>query len=186
MFQHVFTTIIGSAMMRAVAFLQSLNLFCWPGFSIINTACILCYMKVSFRSFKIFWNTYFLNYLCQTWSHGWHRIDSSIALFWKSLTLSKVYAFILSTLLIVPIGFPRLGAVFYTQTAHDCTESQLYDVRPAWYVVPQCRPLDSGGLKGWMQFMCHRVIWGIIICCNSKQVAVSKFKMIQHAHQMYG
>ena len=46
------------------------------------------------------------------------------------------------------MGFPRLGAAFYTQTAHECTQRQLNDVRHAWYVVSQCGPLDSGGLKG--------------------------------------
>jgi len=53
-------------------------------------------MKVSFRTFKISWNTYFLNYLCWTWFHGRHLVGSSIVLFSKSLTLPDVYAFILS------------------------------------------------------------------------------------------
>jgi len=54
-------------------------------------------------------------------SYGQHLVDSSIALFSKSLTLSNVSAFIHSKLLIVLMGFPRLGAAFYTQTAHEST-----------------------------------------------------------------
>jgi len=48
-------------------------------------------------------------------------IDSSVALFSKSLTLPDVYAVILSKFLIALIGFPRLGAAFYTKPAHECT-----------------------------------------------------------------
>jgi len=59
------------------------------------------------------------------------------------LTLPNVYAFILSQLLIALVGFPRLGAAFYTETAHEYTCNQLYDMRHAWYVVPQCRQLDA-------------------------------------------
>jgi len=55
--------------------------FRWPGVSVINTASILCYLKVSFRSFKMSWNTYFLNFLCQTQLHSQHLVDCSIALF---------------------------------------------------------------------------------------------------------
>jgi len=69
------------------------------------------------------------------------------ALFSKSLTFPDVYTFILSKLLIALIGFPRLGVAIYTETAHEFTYSQLYDVCHPWYVVPQCRPLDSRGLK---------------------------------------
>jgi hypothetical protein len=54
-----------------------------------------------------------------------------------SLTLPNVYASILSKLLIPFMGFPRLGAAFYTETAHECTQSQLYDVRHAQYMIPQ-------------------------------------------------
>ena len=114
-------------------------------------------MKVSYRTFKISWNTYFLNYLCQTWFHGQHLVDSNIALVSKSLTLPNVYAFTLSILLIALMVFTRLAAAFYTETAHECTWSQLYDVHHAWYVVPQCRPLESRGLKCWLQLACHRV-----------------------------
>ena len=90
---------------------------------------------------------YFLNYRRQTRSHGRHLVDSSIALFSKSLNLPNVYTFILSKLLIALMGFPRLGAAFYTETAHECAYSQLYDVRHAGYVVPQCQPLDPRALK---------------------------------------
>jgi len=31
---------------------------------------------------------------------------------------------------------------------------------------PQFRPLDSGGLKCWLQLTCHRVIWESIISCK--------------------
>jgi hypothetical protein len=37
------------------------------------------------------------------------------------LTLSNVYAFILAKLLIVRMGFPRLGSAFYTDAAHEYT-----------------------------------------------------------------
>jgi len=185
-FQRVFTSIFRSTAMRTLAFWQSMNSFRRPGVSVINTASILCYMKVSFRTFKISWNTYFLNYPCSTWSHGRHLDDSCIALFSKYLTLPNVYAFILSKLLIALMGFPRLGAAFYPETAHECTQSKLYDVRHAWYVVPQRRPLDSRGLKCWLQLACHRVVWWSIISCNTKQTAVSKLKPIQHVLQMTG
>jgi len=171
--------------MRTLAFWQWMNSFGWAGVSVINTASILCFMKVSFRTFKISWNTYFLNHLCQTRSHGRHLVDSSIALFSKSLTLPDVYTFILSKLLIALMGFPRLGAAFYTETAHECTYSQQYDVRHARYVVPQCRPLDSRAHKCWLQLACHRVIWGSIICRNTQQTAVSELNTIQHILQMY-
>jgi hypothetical protein len=51
-------------MRRTLAFSQSMNSCRRPGVSVINTASILRYMMVSFRTFKISWNTYFLNYLC--------------------------------------------------------------------------------------------------------------------------
>jgi len=171
--------------MRTVAFWQSINSFRRPGVSVINTASILCFMKVSFRTFKISWNTYFLNYLCQTWSDGRHLIDSSIALLSKSLTLANVYAFILAKLLIALMRFPRLGAAFYNDTAHECTYSQLYDVRHAWYMVPQCRPLESRGLKCWLQRVCHQVVWGSIISGSTKETAVGKLKRIKLVLHMY-
>ena len=98
--------------MRSLGFCQSMNSFRRPGVSVINTASILSFMKVSFRTFKISCNTHFLNYLCYIWSHGRHLVDSSIALFSKSLTLSNVYAFILAKLLIALMGFPRCGTAF--------------------------------------------------------------------------
>jgi hypothetical protein len=74
----------------------------------------------------------------------------------------------------VLMGFPRLGAAFYTETAHECTYSQLYDMRHAWYVVPQCRPLDSRGLKCWLQLACNRVIEeALCIVIPSKWPSVS-------------
>jgi hypothetical protein len=63
-----------------------------------------------------------------------------------SLTLPNVYAFILSEMLIVLMGFPSLGAARYTKTVHKCTESELYAVDHGWYVVPHCRRLDFIGL----------------------------------------
>jgi len=143
-------------------------------------------MKVNFRTFKISWNTYFLNDLCSTWSHGWHLVDSSIDHFAKSLSFPDVYALNLSKLLIALIGFPRLDAAFFTETAPECTRSQLYDVRHAWYMVPQGRPLDSRGLKCRLQLECHRVNWGTMICLNTKYMAVGKLKTIKHILQMYG
>jgi len=171
--------------MRTLAVWQSMILFWRPPVSTINPACILCYMKVSFRTFKIAWNTYFLNYLCKTWSHGQYLIDSIIAHFSKSLTLANVYAFILSKLLIVYMGFPRLGAALSTEAAHECTSSQLYDVRHAWFVVSECRALDSRHLKCCLQLTCYRAIWESIISRNTKQIAVSEIRLIKYALQMY-
>ena len=74
---------------------------------------------------------YFLNYLCQTWSHAQHLIDSSIAFFSKSLTLPDVHGFIFSKLLIVLMSFPRLGALLYTKSAHKWTYRQRYIVLAA-------------------------------------------------------
>jgi hypothetical protein len=37
-----------------------------------------------------------------------------------SLTLANVCAFIPCKLLIALMGLPRLGAAFYTKTAHEC------------------------------------------------------------------
>jgi len=116
-FQCVFTSIIASSAMGNLAHCQLMNSFDRPGVSVINTSSILCYMKVSFSTSKISWNMYILNYLCYTWFHGWHLIDSSVALFSKPLTLPNGYAFISSKLLIVLTGFPRLGAALYTKTA---------------------------------------------------------------------
>jgi len=76
-----------------VGFRQSIKWFRQPGVSIINIASIRCYMKVSFRTFKNTWNTYFHTYLRKTWSHGQHHVDSSIALcmkFWVCLHLLQI------------------------------------------------------------------------------------------------
>jgi hypothetical protein len=45
------------------------------------------------------------------------------------LTVPDIHAFVLSKLLIVFMGFPRLGAGFYTEIAHEYTYSHLSDVR---------------------------------------------------------
>ena len=66
----------------------------------INTAGVLCYMMVSFRSFWMTWNRYFLKYRCLTWCHWWHLVDSSIAISSQSLTLPNVCEFILTTMLV--------------------------------------------------------------------------------------
>jgi len=103
---------IGSTAVRTLPFWQAMNSFRRPGVSVINTASILWYMTVNFRTFKISWNTYLLNYLCETWFHGRYHIDSIVALFSKSLALPNVYDFNLSKLLIALMGFARLGGSF--------------------------------------------------------------------------
>jgi len=163
-----------------------MNSFQWPGVSVINTASIPCYIKMSFRTVKTTWNMYFLNYLCKTWSQGRHLVDSSIAHFSKSLILPILCAFILSKLLIVLMGFPTLCAAFYTKTAHECTQSKLNDMRHTWYVVSQCMPLDLRGLKGWLLFRSHWVIGGSILSRNSKQTTISELETIKKFHQMSG
>jgi len=185
-FQCVFTSIIGSTTIRTLAVWESMNPFRQPGVSVIDAASILCYMMANFRTSKTWSTSYFLNYLCWTRFHGRHRIDSSVALFSKSLTLPNVYALILSKLLITLMGLPRVGAAFYTETAHEWTQSQLYDVRHSWYVVPQSRPLDCRGLKCWLQLACQQISWESIISCIIKQTAGSKLKTIEHVFQMYG
>jgi len=99
---------------------------------------------------KFCWNMYFLNYLCYTWSHSWHLVDSSIELFSKSLTCPNVFSFFLAKLLTALMGFERLRAAFYTKTTHERTQSQLNDVCHGWHMVSDCRPLDSGGTNGWL------------------------------------
>jgi len=61
-FHGVFTSIIGCTAMRNLAFWQSINLFRWPGVSVINTANIHCYTKVSFSTFQNSSNMYFFDY----------------------------------------------------------------------------------------------------------------------------
>ena len=46
------------------------------------------------------------------------------------------------------MGFPTLGAAFYPKTAHERTQSKLDDVHHERYVVSDCRPQDTGGIKG--------------------------------------
>jgi len=153
--------------------------------SVINNASILSFMKVSCRTFTISWNTYCLNDRWQSLSDGRHQIDSSVAQGTKCLTLPNIYAFILSDLLIMLIGYRWLVAALYTLTANECFYSQWYDVHSAWYVVPQCRPLHSGVLKCWLQLASHRVISGSMISRNSKQTAIGQLKTIKHALQMH-
>jgi hypothetical protein len=62
-FKCSFTSIIESRVMRTLAVWESLSLFWRPGLSMINTASVLCIMKVNVRTFKISWSTYLLNYL---------------------------------------------------------------------------------------------------------------------------
>ena len=50
-FQCFFTSIIRSTEMRTLAFWQSMNSFRRPDVRVINTASILCYIKVNFRTF---------------------------------------------------------------------------------------------------------------------------------------
>jgi hypothetical protein len=166
--QCVFKSIIRCTAVGTLAFWHWMNLFWWPGLSVINTASILCYMTVNFRTFKILWNMYIPNYLCQTWSHDWHLIDSSVAHFSKSLTLPSVYAFIHSKLLIALMGFPRLGAALSTVTAYEGTGSQLYDAGHACHVVSYPRRWNSGVYRCWLHFVCHRQIWGRILSPNNK------------------
>jgi len=59
-------------------------------------------------------------------------------------------------------------------------------MRHAWYMIPQCRSLDSRCLKCWLWLARHRVIWGSIVNRNTKQTAVVKLTMIKHLLQMYG
>jgi hypothetical protein len=96
---YVLTSIMPCTAMRARAFWLTMNLFRWPGVSLNNTAIIHSYRNVSFQTFKILWNQYFIDYLLETWSHCQHLVDSSITLASKHLTLPNVYAFIHSRLL---------------------------------------------------------------------------------------
>ena len=91
---------------------------------------------------------YYLNYPCQTRLHSRYLIESSIALISQSLTLPIFWAFILFTLLIALMGFPRLGVVFYPETAHEFTQSKQCYVRHAQHVVYHYWPLSLGSLKG--------------------------------------
>jgi len=182
----VFTSWISSTAIRTFAFWQLMNYFWQPVVSVINPASNLCCMTVSFRSFKMSQNTYFLNNLCQTQSHSWHLVDSSIALFLQSLTLPNVCVFILSKLLIALMGFPRLDAAFYTETTHERTGNKWNNVRHSWYVVSHCRPPNSRGLKCWLLYSSYWVIWRSIISCNSLYTAISMLEMIQNLLQIYG
>jgi len=132
------------------------------------------------------WNTYFLNYLCQTWSHSWHLVDCRIALLFQALTLPNVCGFVLSRLLIVLMGFPRLPAAADPKTAYIDTRSKLNDMRHAWCVVWHCRPQHTGGINGWLKFASHWVIWRRIISYNSKYMAECKLETIQNLLRMNG
>jgi hypothetical protein len=76
------------------------------------------------------------------------------------LTHSNICAFILSKLQIVLINFPRVGAAVYTKTTPDFTYGELYDMRDAWKVVRQFRPLDSRGLNDSLLRTSYHVIQG--------------------------
>jgi hypothetical protein len=84
------------------------------------------------------------------------------------------------------LGFPTLGAAFYTQTAHQYTKSLLYAMWHAWYEGPQCRPLDSGVPKCWLQLACHGVTGGSSIHRNWKQTAVNKLESFKNFLQICG
>jgi len=160
---------------------------CWrPGVSIINTSSMLCYLKMCFKTFRISRNMYFFNYLCYTCSHGRSLPDFCIALCSKSLVIWTIYAFILSKLLIALMGFPRLCSACFTRTAHECTQSKLNDMRHAWYAVFQSRPLDSGGLNGWLYRASLRVIWEGVISCISKKTAIGMLQMNKNILPRYG
>jgi hypothetical protein len=73
----------------------------------------------------------------------------------NALTLHNVNGISLLKLLMVLMGFPRLGAAYFTKTGHECTQRQLRNMRDAWYVSPQSRPLDSGDRKGRLQVMSY-------------------------------
>jgi len=139
----------------------------WAGASVINTVGIHCSMKVTFRNFEFSCNTYILNYLCYIWSLGQHLVDSCIALFLKSLTLLDVYGFIFATLLIVLMGFPRRTGACYSESAHKCSWSKLYDVHHEWKLPSWCRPLDSGGFNGCLSFPTNSMVGGSILIENS-------------------
>jgi len=156
------------------------------GVSVIPTPSIHCFIKVSFRTAKVSWNMYFLNYLCRTWTHGWPHVDVSIALLSKSLTLPIDCTYILSNLLIMLIGFHRLCVAIYTETAYESTQSGLNNVCHILYVVSQCRPLDSSGLMGWLLFPIHSVIGGSVNSRNAKPTTFSKPEPINNSLQMYG
>jgi hypothetical protein len=144
-----------------------MNIFWQPGVSVINTASIFCYMNLSFKLLTMSSNTYFLNYVCQTQPQSRHLVDSSIALFSQYLILPNVYAFSLFKLLITPMGFPRLGTACDPKTPHECTPSKLKHLHHPCCVISHCRPQETGGLKCWLQFPGHQVIWRSVICRNS-------------------
>jgi len=151
-----------------MGFRQSMNSFRWPGVGGINTESICWYVKVSFGSFKMSSNVFFLNCLCYTWSNTQHLVVPSMALFSQSLTLPNNCAFILSKLVIALRGFPRLGAAWYPETPHKHTQSKLTDLHEAWYAVPQYREYDSRSPKVSLLFPSHQEVGECIISCISK------------------
>jgi hypothetical protein len=64
----------------------------------------------------------------------------------------------LSKLPIVLMGFARLGAAIYPETAHERTQSKHNDMHHEWYVISQYSQHDIGGIKGSLWFPSHRVI----------------------------
>src|SRR5882757_5644280 len=99
--------------MHDVGFLDSsgtkLNHFCSP-----NPHPFLTLIK--FRNLKISRYINSLNDLCETWSHGRHLVVSCIAPRSKSFTLPNEYDITPNKLLIVLMGFPRLGVALYHET----------------------------------------------------------------------
>jgi len=91
-----------------------------------------------------------------------------------------------SKLLIALMGFPRLCVAFYPKMAHECTQSKLNEVRHTWYVVTQCWPLDSRGLRGWLLFPSHWEIAGRVISGEYNQSTIGKLKIIKNFRQIYG
>jgi len=84
------------------------------------------------------------------------------------------------------MDFTRLGVAFYNEMSHECTHSQLYNVHHAWYVVIQCRPIDSGVLMGWQQLGSYLVISGSIISHNSYDMAIGMLNTIESFLLLYG
>jgi len=63
-FHCAFSFIIGSTAIHMLAFRPSMNFCLWLGVSVIHTASLCFYRKVSFRLFQITSNMYCFNYPC--------------------------------------------------------------------------------------------------------------------------
>jgi len=97
--------------------------------SVINTSHIPCYEIVSSGALKFPWTKCLLHNLGNTWSHGWHLVDSIIALFSKSFTLPNVDPLIHCKLLFRLIAFTCRGVAFLHQ---EC--SWMHPKQPVWCV----------------------------------------------------